>query len=292
MLAKKGRESNESKELMLAVQNWENTFAKADVCLELFDAGMAIEDIALAMSKNLRDIEWYLKLAKAFPQEKRLTYIPIDLYLWAALYPNPQEILEKAWDNRWHASDLMKDFRKFKGIGYPVPISKRKIKKTPIEIALGVDEEGMTTARNLYAFLRLNLAVYSRWVTKNIEENPFAEPDVDYFSLNTDVECRNLGTRGHFARDYKLTANFAKKLAMASHSEKGEEAREYFIRVEQNAKDFANGVIHCENPYLTPTETADLILDTADRFQNNLGGICLEKMVKTALAFKGVKGLN
>lgn len=28
--------------------------------------------------------------------------------------------------------------------------------QTPIEIALGIDENGMTTARKLYAFLELN----------------------------------------------------------------------------------------------------------------------------------------
>lgn len=34
--------------------------------------------------------------------------------------------------------------------------------QTPIEIALGIDEEGMTTARKLYAFLELDSSNYSR----------------------------------------------------------------------------------------------------------------------------------
>lgn len=42
--------------------------------------------------------------------------------------------------------------------------------------------------------------------------------------------------RGNFAQDYILTATFAKKLAMASNSAKGELAREYFIRVEKLLK--------------------------------------------------------
>ena len=35
--------------------------------------------------------------------------------------------------------------------------------QTPIEIALGIDEEGMTTARKLYAFLGMDNKNYSRW---------------------------------------------------------------------------------------------------------------------------------
>ena len=34
--------------------------------------------------------------------------------------------------------------------------------QTPIEIALGIDEEGMTTARKLYSFLELAQGQFSR----------------------------------------------------------------------------------------------------------------------------------
>lgn len=46
--------------------------------------------------------------------------------------------------------------------------------QTPIEIALGVDENGMTTARKLYEFLELARGQFSRWAISNIVENPFA----------------------------------------------------------------------------------------------------------------------
>ena len=36
--------------------------------------------------------------------------------------------------------------------------------QTPIEIALGVDENGMTTAKKLYEFLELNPSNYSKWI--------------------------------------------------------------------------------------------------------------------------------
>ena len=39
--------------------------------------------------------------------------------------------------------------------------------KTPIEIALGIDENGMTTARDLYDFLELAQGQFSRWAKTN-----------------------------------------------------------------------------------------------------------------------------
>ena len=111
----------------------------------------------------------------------------------------------------------------------------RAERQTPIEVALGVDAEGMTTAKNLYAFLELHPAAYSRWLKKNIKENIFAELNQDYFPLNTNVEREISAFEAKQQNtDYKLTASFAKKLAMSSQTP-GELAREYFIRVEQNA---------------------------------------------------------
>ena len=47
--------------------------------------------------------------------------------------------------------------------------------RTPIEVALGVDKDGFTTAKKLYQWLELDESHYSRWVSTNILENPFAE---------------------------------------------------------------------------------------------------------------------
>lgn len=106
--------------------------------------------------------------------------------------------------------------------------------KTPIEIALGIDSQGRTTAKKLYEFLELDKSNYSRWCRKNILNNQFAEENVDYWSFVIQDERNPKPTT-----DYKLTANFAKKLAMASGSPKGEEAREYFLRTETALKDVA-----------------------------------------------------
>lgn len=104
--------------------------------------------------------------------------------------------------------------------------------QTPIEVLLKIDDEGYTTARNLYEFLELNPAHYARWCKKNIEENPYAEESIDFkpFTLNGEWG-------GRATTDYKITSDFAKKLSMTSNSKRGEQARNYFIAVEKKLKE-------------------------------------------------------
>lgn len=107
--------------------------------------------------------------------------------------------------------------------------------QTPIEIALGIDEEGMTTARKLYAFLELAPQNFARWCKRNIVENDFAAENEDYLRLFLEEETP---TGGVIQReDYKLSASFAKKLSMQSKTAKGEQARQYFLKVEDKLKE-------------------------------------------------------
>lgn len=111
-------------------------------------------------------------------------------------------------------------------------------KLTPIEIALGIDEEGRTTAKKLYAFLELAPQNFARWCKRNITDNEFATENEDYVRLLIDEETP---TGGKIQReDYKLTAHFAKKLSMTQKNEKGEEARRYFVQIEDGAKKMVN----------------------------------------------------
>lgn len=105
--------------------------------------------------------------------------------------------------------------------------------RTPIEFALDIDGEGMTTAKKLYEFLELAPQHYSRWLKTNILENEFATENEDYF--HSPLMGSEYG-RGNFAEDYKITAHFAKKLSVKGNSEKSEQAREYFTRIEEKVK--------------------------------------------------------
>ena len=105
--------------------------------------------------------------------------------------------------------------------------------QTPIEIALGVDENGMTTARKLYEFLELSPSNYSKWCKTNIIDKEFAEENIDYWAFVPNDE-RNFNPNP--TTDYKLTAHFAKKLSCKGNGAKAEEAREYFTTVEERVK--------------------------------------------------------
>ncbi len=109
----------------------------------------------------------------------------------------------------------------------------KKTNQTPIEIMLKVDQEGKTTAKALYEFLELNKSNYAKWCKKNILENDFAEENIDYIVFVLKDENPQ---GGRPTTDYKLTASFAKKLAMSCQNERGEQAREYFLKVEQKLK--------------------------------------------------------
>lgn len=151
--------------------------------------------------------------------------------------------------------------------------------QTPIEIALGIDENGMTTARKLYSFLELRPGNFARWCKANIIENQFAEENTDYLRLLFDEETP---TGGKIQReDYKLTAHFAKKLSMMQKTERGEAARDYFIKVEDKAKDMVRAFQEAkQNPmkllelhYEAIRHTdkkADLALNKADRLEERL----------------------
>jgi phage anti-repressor protein len=105
---------------------------------------------------------------------------------------------------------------------------------TPIEVLLKVDKDGFTSSKNLYDFLKLDKGNYSRWCKSNIEENTFAEKNIDYFSFLIKEERNPNPTT-----EYKLTPSFAKKLAMLSKTEYGEQARCYFIACEEGLKKLA-----------------------------------------------------
>lgn len=103
--------------------------------------------------------------------------------------------------------------------------------QTPIEIALQIDENGMTTARNLYEFLEMPIQNFARWAKQNVENNEFYEENKDWWGFF-------IVKNGNQCRDYRLSTDFAKHLCMESHSSKGKIARQYFITVEDKAKQF------------------------------------------------------
>jgi len=90
---------------------------------------------------------------------------------------------------------------------------------------LVIDQSAKTSARDLYEFLNLAPSQYSRWCKTNIEDNEF-------YQEGTDWQGFDIVSNGNQTKDYRLTIDFAKHLCMLSRSERGKQARNYFVEVE------------------------------------------------------------
>lgn len=99
-----------------------------------------------------------------------------------------------------------------------------------MELIKITEKEGksVVSARELYLGLELDKSNWSRWSKQNIEEEKF-------FSENEDWAGFVTMTNGNETRDYAITLEFAKHLAMMARTEKSHMYRNYLIECEKKA---------------------------------------------------------
>ncbi|WP_455475746.1 antA/AntB antirepressor family protein [Bartonella sp. B17] len=104
-----------------------------------------------------------------------------------------------------------------------------------------VDGEIIQTvnARELHAFLEVK-SEFRNWINNRIEQYSFIEKQ----DFTTTVKFY----RGGKLKDYYLTLDMAKELAMVERNEKGKQARQYFIECERRAKQSLNLTNALEDP--------------------------------------------
>lgn len=103
--------------------------------------------------------------------------------------------------------------------------------RTPIEIALEVDENGWTTAKKLYSWLELSPQHYAEWVEERILKNPYIN-ETEFSHLGGKTSDKG----GRPSEDYAISGSLAKMLAISSKSKKGIIAQNYFIKLENVLK--------------------------------------------------------
>ena len=91
----------------------------------------------------------------------------------------------------------------------------------------------LCNARDLHAFLGVK-KVFAAWITNRISEYEFIE-NQDYILLSN-LGKQTSGRGGHNRKDYHLTIDTAKELAMVEHNEKGRQIRRYFIECEKKLR--------------------------------------------------------
>ncbi len=98
------------------------------------------------------------------------------------------------------------------------------------------DGKYVVSARELHNFLGFDSSNWVKYYKVNITENSFAVENVDFTSL---VLSTSENSKGNFGLDFLITIDFAKKLAMQARTEKGEEARNYFLKCEKDLLEVA-----------------------------------------------------
>ena len=104
--------------------------------------------------------------------------------------------------------------------------------KELINITTNSRGEEVVSARELHGFLEIETR-FDIWCKRMIEYG-FTQ-DVDYQCLNKNVQTPTGGNK-NVLDDYALTINMSKHISMIQRSEKGKEARDYFIACENNLK--------------------------------------------------------
>ncbi|MBF0115477.1 MAG: antA/AntB antirepressor family protein [Magnetococcales bacterium] len=98
---------------------------------------------------------------------------------------------------------------------------------------IGGESIQTVNARDLHAFLDVG-KVFGAWVTDRIEQGGFAE-QIDYVVCFPNLESET-SRGGQNKKDYFLSLDTAKHLAMMERNEKGKQARQYFVDCEKRLK--------------------------------------------------------
>lgn len=112
-------------------------------------------------------------------------------------------------------------------------------------------------ARDLHAFLEVETR-FDDWIRRRIEEYGFVE-NQDFVAGDFSSKLRKNG-RGRPTIDYHLSIDMAKELAMVEKTDKGRQARRYFIDCERRAKAAAHLALGPQTPS-HPAESPLLILE-------------------------------
>ncbi|QHJ82924.1 antA/AntB antirepressor family protein [uncultured Bartonella sp.] len=97
---------------------------------------------------------------------------------------------------------------------------------------IGGEQIQTVNARDLHAFLE-NGDKFATWIKDKIETYNFVE-NQDFMSFSENTEKPK---GGRPSKEYAISLDMAKELAMVERNEKGKQARQYFIECERRAKD-------------------------------------------------------
>lgn len=125
-----------------------------------------------------------------------------------------------------------------------------------IRVTKDNDGKSVVSGRDLHEFLEVN-EKYTQWFNRMVEYG-FTE-NVDFISFSEKTE--KLGGRPR--TDHALTLDMAKEISMIQRTEKGKQARQYFIEVEKAYKE------QQATPFKLPQNYREALLQLAEQVEIN-----------------------
>jgi len=137
-------------------------------------------------------------------------------------------------------------------------VEEPKVKETSMELiipifksVIGEDKEEVNSvsARELHEGLE-SKQDFSHWVTNKVKNNTFFTEGEDWISLDNIIEraSTRAAAGGNNKKEYALTLDAAKKVAMSEQTAKGNDVRNYFLRKEAEANDPTQKMSYIEKP--------------------------------------------
>jgi len=148
--------------------------------------------------------------------------------------------------------------------------------------AIGTDAIPTCNARDLHEFLEVQTQ-FKDWIARRIEEYDFEE-DKDFCCSN--LSGKKEGSGGHNRKDYHLSLDMAKELSMVERTEKGKQARQYFIECERQAKTGGQAKIGKQQPPLKQ------LSDAARAFKTVFQSLLVLDLNKNAAAISANRAIR
>lgn len=124
-----------------------------------------------------------------------------------------------------------------------------KYEAPKVEPKIGSEEVNSVSARELYLDLGMDKSNWAKWSKSNIEENTFFENGLDWVGFV-------LSTNGNETRDFAVTIEFAKHIAMMAKTQRAHDYRNYFIECEKLAREMKSRFILLEPEIVRTAELA------------------------------------
>ena len=122
----------------------------------------------------------------------------------------------------------------------------------------------LVSARELHEFLEVKTR-FNDWINGRIKKYDFIE-NIDYIAI-TEKKVTAQGNESEY-KDFAITIDMAKELSMVENSDKGSQARKYFIQCEKKLKGFTPQLDYKKAVEDTRAELG-LISDVADMLHLN-----------------------